>query len=116
PDHYAAHPPRTGLSDATTAEIARPFALGFVDLGLADGPAAKLDPGFVDTLLGAVADGLDRRGEDVSPWTRVFTSAADRARSGYFFSADDRLLFLLVEPQRDVASFTDNKEFIAAIR
>jgi hopanoid biosynthesis associated RND transporter like protein HpnN len=115
-EQYAARPTLAGLFEGISAEIARRFALGFVDLGLGDGPAAKFDPGFVDTLLGAVADGLDRRGEDVSPWSRVFTSAADRARSGYFFSADDRLLFLLVEPQRDVASFTDNKEFIAAIR
>src|SRR6266850_1608940 len=80
------------------------------------GPAARLDPGFVDTLLGVVADGLDGTNADVSPWTRVFTSAADQTRSGYFFSADDRLLFVLVEPRRDATSFTDNKDFIAAIR
>src|SRR6266850_1645199 len=86
------------------------------DLGLDGGPAARLDPGFVDTLLGVVADGLDGTNADVSPWTRVFTSAADQTRSGYFFSADDRLLFVLVEPRRDATSFTDNKDFIAAIR
>src|SRR5204862_270210 len=30
--------------------------------------------------------------------------------------ADDRLLFLLVEPRREAANFTDNERFIAAIR
>jgi len=115
-EQYAARPTLAGLFEGISEEIARRFALGFVDLGLGDGPAAAFDPGFVDTLLGAVAHGLDGGDGDVSPWTRVFTSAGDRARSGYFFSADDRLLFVLVEPQRDVASFTDNKDFIAAIR
>ena len=115
-DQYAARPTLAGLFEGISEEIARRFALGFVDLGLGGGPAAGLDPGFVDTLLGVVADGLDGANADVSPWTRVFTSAADQTRSGYFFSADDRLLFVLVEPRRDATSFTDNKDFIAAIR
>src|SRR5437773_2493243 len=90
------------------------FKEHLADLG--EGPAAKFDPGFVDTLLGVVASGLDDADGNGSPWTRVFTSAGDQTRSGYFFSADDRLLFVLVEPRRDAASFTDNKDFIAAIR
>jgi len=115
-EHYAARPTLASLFEGISEEIARRFALGFVDLGLGEGPAAKFDPGFVDTLLGVVASGLDDADGNGSPWTRVFTSAGDQTRSGYFFSADDRLLFVLVEPRRDAASFTDNKDFIAAIR
>src|SRR5213083_951457 len=115
-EQYAARPTLAGLFEGISEEIARRFALGFVDLGLGEGPAAKFDPGFVDTLLGVVASGLDEADGNGSPWTRVFTSAGDQTRSGYFFSADDRLLFVLVEPRRDAASFTDNKNFIAAIR
>src|SRR5436309_2586342 len=115
-EHYAARPTLASLFEGISEEIARRFALGFVDLGLGEGPAAKFDPGFVDTLLGVIASGLDEADGNGSPWTRVFTSAGDQTRSGYFFSADDRLLFVLVEPRRDAASFTDNKDFIAAIR
>src|SRR5438034_1341509 len=115
-EHYAARPTLASLFEGISEEIARRFALGFVDLGLGEGPAAKFDPGFVDTLLGVVASGLDEADGNGSPWTRVFTSAGDQTRSGYLFSADDRLLFVLVEPRRDAASFTDNKDFIAAIR
>ena len=42
--------------------------------------------------------------------------AATRRAPGYFSSADDRLLFILVEPRRDASNFTDNEHFIEAIR
>jgi hopanoid biosynthesis associated RND transporter like protein HpnN len=115
-ERYAAHPTVAELLDGISDEIARGLALGFLDLGLDTGPRENLDAGFVDTLLGVVQDGLDGTGADASPWTRVFTVASDQARSGYFFSADDRLLFVLVEPRRDARSFTDNEHFLAAIR
>ena len=44
------------------------------------------------------------------------SAGRDETRSGYFISADDRLLFILVEPRRDASNFTDNEHFITAIR
>src|SRR5438093_872714 len=115
-ERYAARPTLAELLDAIGDEIARRLALGFVDLGLDGGGTEKVDAGFVDALLGVVAEGVEGVGVGASPWARVFTSAAEHERSGYFFSADDRLLFLLVEPRREAANFTDNELFIAAIR
>ena len=115
-ERYAAKPSLAELLEAIADEIARRLALGFVDLGLDSGPKEKLDAGFVDTLLGVVGDRLDGRTDDASPWARVFTASADQERSGYFLSADDRLLFLLVEPRREAANFTDNEHFVAGIR
>ena len=115
-ERYAARPSLAELFDAVAEEIARRLALGFVDLGLDVGPKEKLDAGFVDTLLGFVSDQLDAGRIDASPWGSMFTSAAEQERSGYFFSADDRLLFLLVEARREAANFTDNEHFVAGIR
>ncbi len=115
-------PTLPGLFDGIGGEIARRLAEGFVDLGLdkdsdTDAPAGgRFDSGVIDTLLGVVAEGLDGTGELVSPWTRVFTPGGDETRSGYFSSADDRLLFILVEPRRDASNFTDNEHFLEAIR
>src|SRR2546430_2389068 len=115
-ERYAARPTLAELLDAIGDEIARRLALGFVDLGLDGGGTEKVDAGFVDALLGVVAEAGEGVGGGASPWGRVFTSAAEHARPGDVFSADDRLLFLLVEPRREAANFTDNEHFIAAIR
>ena len=118
---YAARPSLAGLFDGIGGEIARRLAAGFVDLGLdkegegGDGGGGRFDSGVVDTLLGVVGEGLDGSGEIRSPWTRVF-STTEETRSGYLTSADDRLLFILVEPRRDRSNFTDNEHFIADIR
>ena len=118
-EQYAARPTLPGLFDGIGGEIARRLAGGFVDLGLDDDEApggSRFDAGVVDTLLSVVTEGLDGTGAIVSPWTRVFTPGSEETRSGYFVSADDRLLFILVEPRRDASSFTDNEQFIADIR
>ena len=115
-ERYAARPTVAELLDAVSDEIARRLAVGFVDLGLDGGPPEKLDAGFVETLLAVIEDGMVRGGMERSPWERVFTSAGEQARSGYFLSADDRLLFVLVEPRREAANFTDNEHFLLAIR
>ena len=115
-ERYAASPTVASLFEGLGEEIARGLALGFFDLGLDGGDKKKLDAGFIDTLLTVVADGAEARGTDGSPWARVFTGAGGRARSGYFMSSDDRLLFVLVEPRRDAHSFTDNEHFLEAIR
>jgi len=115
-EQYAAHPTLDALLDAVSDEIARRLALGFVDLGLDGGPPEKLDAGFIATLLGVITAGIEQDGPQASPWQDLFAGATDHERSGYFFSADDRLLFVLVEPRREAANFTDNEHFLAAIR
>jgi len=111
---YAARPTLAGLLDGISDEISRRFAQGFIDLGLDAAGPERFDAGFVDTLLGVIGDGLDGRLVG-SPWARVF-SEADEEHSGYFMSADKKLLYVLVEPRREAANFTDNLEFLAGIR
>lgn len=114
-EQYAARPTVGQLLAGVSDEIARRFAVGFIDLGLDAGAPKRFDAGFVHALLGVIADGLD--GEvGASPWARVFTTAGDDARSGYFLSGDKKLLFVLVEPRREAGNFTDNEQLIAAIR
>jgi hopanoid biosynthesis associated RND transporter like protein HpnN len=111
---YAANPSLDQLFAGLSEEIARRIALGFIDLGIGGDAAPRFDPGFVQTLLDVIGEGLD--GEPAaSPWARVLTAAGDD-RSGYFLSGDKTLLFIFVEPRRDAASFTDNEQFLDAIR
>jgi uncharacterized protein len=112
---YAARPTLAGLFDALSTEIARRFATGFVDLSLDDGSPERFDTGFLDALLQVVADSLEGPTPVAAPWERVFSPGLE-AGAGYFRSADDRLLFILVESARDVTSFTDNEHLIAGIR
>jgi hypothetical protein len=113
---YAARPTLAGLFDALADEIARRFAIGFVDLDLDEGAADRYDPSVLNTLLEVISDSIDTPTPVASPWERVFSSEAADSGAGYFRSADDRLLFVLVEPARDVRNFTDNEQLIAAIR
>ncbi len=114
-ERYAARPTLDQLIAGLADEIARRFALGFLDLGLDSGAPERFDPGFIRTLLDVVAEGVDGKAV-ASPWTRVFTSADDDTRSGYFLSGDKKLLFIFVEPRRDATNFTDNAQYIGAIR
>ena len=112
-EDYAARPTLAQLVDGVNQEIARRFAGRFVDLGLEE--PARLDPGFIDALLAAIAERLETTEPRPSPWTALFTSEREE-RSGYFLSGDKTLLFMLVEPRREAGNFTDNQDVIAAIR
>jgi len=115
-EEYAARPTLAGLLDGLGNEIARRFASSFIDLGLDEDTPKTLDVGFIDRLLGHVGSSLDGNATAGSPWARVFTSAGDDERAGYFLSGDKKLLFILVEPRREAGNFADNQEFVAAIR
>src|SRR5262249_54778908 len=115
-ERYAARPTLAELLGGLGDEIARRFALGFIDLGLDTGPPAKLDAGFMDGLLAGIEDDLAGTRTAGSPWTRVFTSADDDERSGYFLSSDRKLMFLQVEARREEGNFTDNQHLVTSIR
>src|SRR5262245_14793946 len=112
-EQYGAHPTLARLIQSVNQEILRKFAGRFVDLGL--GEPTRLDPAFIDTLLASINDRLESSAPRPSPWRALFTDENDE-RSGYFLSADKRLLFMLVEPRREAGNFTDNKDVIASIR
>jgi hopanoid biosynthesis associated RND transporter like protein HpnN len=111
---YAAEPGLSTLVEAINHEIARRFATRFVDLGL--GESERVDPGFVDSLLGAITVRLEANETMPSAWSTMFGGGGDDETAGYFLSGDKRLLFILVEPRRVAGNFTDNQELIAAIR
>jgi hypothetical protein len=116
-ERYAGEPTLAALLGGLSDEIARRFAVGFIDLRLDDDNAPRpLDAGFIDGLLSGIADDVEGKGATGSPWTRVFTSADDDERSGYFLSSDRKLLFVLVEARREEGNFTDNQHLVAAIR
>ena len=112
---YAAHPTLAGILHGIDHEIARRFAVGFLDLGLDDDAPERFDAGFIDRLLAVLAHGLDGTAPPGSPWRHVF-AADDAGGSGYFVSSDKKLLFVFVQPTLEAASFTDDQDFIAAIR
>jgi hypothetical protein len=110
---YAEQPTIARLLDGIGHEIGRRFATGFLDLGL-DGSRERLDAGFVARVLDVISHALEGDvGE--APWARML-APDDERRSGYFVSADSRLLFILVEPAAAKASFTAQQDFLGSIR
>ena len=113
-DEYAATPSLARLVNGLSREIARAFASRFIDLGL--GEPRRVDPSFVDALVAAISDRLDRSGQAASPWDSLFLGVGAGKDAGYFLSADKKLLFVLIEPRRQAGNFTDNRELVDGIR
>ena len=51
-----------------------------------------------------------------SPWGALFSVGGDSAGAGYFLSDDQRLLFILAEPESEKGSFTGDRAAIEGIR
>jgi hopanoid biosynthesis associated RND transporter like protein HpnN len=112
---YAARPTLNQLLEGINQQIAVAFLSHFFDLGLQDGKLGDLR--FLQELLAQVSARVDRPLPYRSPWGTVFSfGETEEADAGYFFSEDNRLLFVLVEQARDENTFKDNREVIEAIR
>ena len=111
---YAAHPTLVRLLESLNEQMANAMALGFLDLGLDH--ASQGDFRFLRAILEAVAR-LDGKAGNASPWSAALLgNGLGGQDAGWFFSADRRLLFVLVEPNSVEGDFTDNRERIELIR
>jgi hopanoid biosynthesis associated RND transporter like protein HpnN len=112
---FAARPTLDQLVDGVATQIATAFLGGFLDLGLSDSKGA-LDLRFVHDLVGQIATRLDRPAPYRSPWGALFSVGGDSAGAGYFLSDDQRLLFILAEPESKANSFTGDRAAIEGVR
>src|SRR4030095_11444939 len=114
-ESFAGRPTLDELVDATATQIANALVGGFLDLGLSDDKGA-LDLRFVNNLVGQISTRLDRPAPYQSPWGSLFSVGGDSASAGYFLSDDQRLLFILAEPESKEGSFTADRASIEGIR
>lgn len=115
-ESFAARPTLDQLVDGVATQIATAFMGGFLDLGLSEQSKGALDLRFVRDLVAQVSSRLDRPAPYQSPWGALFSVGGDSAGAGYFLSDDQRLLFILAEPESEAGSFTGNRRAIAGVR
>ena len=112
---FAGRPTLDQLVDGVSTQIAAAFLTSFIDLGLSDGKAA-VDVRFVEDLVRQVSERLDRPTPYHSPWGGLFSVGHDSASAGYFLSDDEKLLFILAEPEVERGSFTGERAAIEGTR
>lgn len=112
---FAARPTLDQLVEGIATQIAAAFLQSFLDLGLSEGGGA-VDLRFIEDLVIQVATRLDRPTPYRSPWGALFSVKGDETGAGYFLSDDERLLFILAEPESKSGSFTGNREAIESTR
>ncbi len=114
---FAARPTLDQLVDGVATQIANAFVGKFLDLGLDTNSKSTLDLRFVSDLVRQVSARLDRVAPYRSPWGGLFSvGGADATSAGYFLSDDQRLLFILAEPQTQRGSFTGDQAAIEGAR
>ena len=113
---FAARPTLDQLADGMATQIATAFVSNFIDLGLSEGKGAA-DLRFVQDLVAQISARLERPGAYKSPFGTLFAvEGADSPGAGYFLSEDQRLLFILAEPETQRGSFTGDQRAIEGIR
>ena len=114
-ESFAARPTLDQLVDGVATQLAHAFVGGFLDLGLSESKGA-LDLKFVHDLVAQLSSRLDRPTPYRSPWGALFAVGGDSAGAGYFLSDDQRLLFILAQPESAKGSFTGDRAAIEGIR
>src|SRR5205823_4522678 len=112
---FAGRPTLDQLVDGVATQVASAFVTAFIDLGLSDSKPT-LDIRFVDDLVAQISARLDRPTPYRSPWDALFTVGSEGPGTGYFLSGDERLLFILVEPESERGSFTGDRRAIEGVR
>jgi hopanoid biosynthesis associated RND transporter like protein HpnN len=114
-ESFAARPTLDQLVEGVATQIANAFLGGFLDLGLSESKGA-LDLRFVRDLVAQMSTRLERPVPYQSPWGALFSVGGDSAGAGYFLSDDQRLLFILAEPESEEGSFTGDRKAIEGVR
>ena len=112
---FAGRPTLDQLVDGVATQIASAYVSGMLDLGLSDGKGS-LDLRFVNDLVAQIATRLDRPAPYKSPWGGLFVVGDESGGAGYFLSDDQRLLFILAEPQSERGTFTGDRVAIEGVR
>ena len=113
---FASRPTLDQLVDGVATQIANAFMGGFLDLGLTEQSKSSLDLRFVRDLVSQISTRTERPAPYQSPWGALFSVGGDSAGAGYFLSDDQRLLFILAEPESEAGSFTGNRRAIEGVR
>jgi hopanoid biosynthesis associated RND transporter like protein HpnN len=118
---FAERPTLDQLVDGIATSIAQAFVSGLLDLGLSSGPGdsrGALDLRFVGDVVAQISTRLERPAPYKSPWGGLFSVGGDEdsASAGYFLSDDQRLLFILAEPETAKGSFTGDRAAIDGVR
>jgi hopanoid biosynthesis associated RND transporter like protein HpnN len=115
---FAGRPTLDQLIEGVGTQLASSFVTHMFDIGLTES-AGGTDLRFIRDLAAQVAERIDRPVPYRSPWGGLFAvagSGEDEASAGYFLSDDERLLFVLAEPEVESGSFTGEREAIDGIR
>jgi hopanoid biosynthesis associated RND transporter like protein HpnN len=113
-ESFAVRPTLDQLMEGLASQVAGAFVSGFLDLGL--GPVgASSEFRFIEDLVEQMATRLDKPTPYRSPWGGMFSAEEDPS-AGYFLSDDQKLLFILAEPENDTSSFTGNQKSIGIVR
>jgi uncharacterized protein len=99
-ESYAERPTLARLLEGLDQQLGQSMAVGLFDIGL-DG-RQEADLTFIRSVLGQALAALDGRAPYRSPWSTAFSlGRLDDPDAGYFFSGDDRFLFVFVEEPRE---------------
>ncbi len=113
---FAGRPTLDQLVDGVATQVATAFVTAFMDLGLSDSKSS-LDIRFIEDIVAQVGARLERPTPYHSPWGALFAvEGADSPGAGYFLSDDQRLLFILAEPESERGSFTGDQRAIEGVR
>jgi hypothetical protein len=112
---FAARPTLDQVVAGLATQIANAFVTGFFDLGLDDSKGSS-DLRFIEDLVVQVSARLERPAPYRSPWGALFSADVDESGAGYFLSDDQRLLFILAEPESETGSFSRDRHAVEAIR
>jgi hypothetical protein len=119
-EKFAERPTLDQLVDGIATSIAQAFVTGLLDLRLesrASDSKGSLDLRFINDVVAQIAGRLDRPTPYRSPWGGLFSVGSEGSEgAGYFLSDDQRLLFILAEPESAKGSFTGNREAIEGVR
>jgi hopanoid biosynthesis associated RND transporter like protein HpnN len=115
-ESFAARPTLDQLVDGVATQIANAFLGGFLDLGLSEQSKGSLDLRFVRDLIAQISTRVERPAPYQSPWGALFSVGGDSEGAGYFLSDDQRLLFILAQPESEKGSFTGDRRAIEGVR
>ncbi len=117
-ENFAARPTLDQLVEGISNQIASDFAGAFLDLGLNEDKGPP-DVRLIQDLVTQIGSRLDKPAPYKSPWGSLFGADPnlDEGSAGYFLSDDQKILFILAEPESSKrSSFTADRATIDGIR